>query len=136
MRMSIMQPYFLPHIGYFQLIAASDAFVVYDNIKYTKKGWINRNRFLMDGDEAIFSVPLVKASDSLDVRERVISSEYDRKKLLRRIESAYRHTPQFSVVFPEIVSIIDCKHNNLFEYINYSIYRICRFLDINTKIIV
>ncbi len=40
-----MQPYFLPYIGYWQLIAAVDPFVVYDNIKYTKKGWINRNRF-------------------------------------------------------------------------------------------
>lgn len=40
-----MQPYFLPYIGYWQLIAAVDVFVVYDNIKYTKKGWINRNRF-------------------------------------------------------------------------------------------
>ena len=44
MKGAIMQPYFFPYIGYFQLISAVDEFIVYDNIKYTKKGWINRNR--------------------------------------------------------------------------------------------
>ena len=44
-----MQPYFLPYVGYFQLIEAVDLFVVYDHIKYTKKGWINRNRLLNGG---------------------------------------------------------------------------------------
>ena len=58
-----MQPYFLPYIGYFQLIAAVDLFVVYDNIKYTKKGWINRNRILQNGKDVTFSLPLKKDSD-------------------------------------------------------------------------
>lgn len=40
MRVAIMQPYFLPYIGYLQLINAVDTFVVYDNIQYTRKGWI------------------------------------------------------------------------------------------------
>ena len=45
MKVAIMQPYFLPYIGYFQLISAVDLFVVYDNIKYTKKGWINPKNY-------------------------------------------------------------------------------------------
>ena len=53
-----MQPYFLPYIGYFQLINSVDLFIVYDNIKYTKKGWINRNRMLQNGKEVMFSPPL------------------------------------------------------------------------------
>ena len=56
--LGIMQPYFLPYIGYWQLLSAVDQFVVYDNIKYTKKGWINRNRFLRDGTDAVFTIPL------------------------------------------------------------------------------
>ena len=44
MKIAVMQPYFLPYIGYFQLIKSVDKFVVYDNIEFTKKGWINRNR--------------------------------------------------------------------------------------------
>ena len=59
MRLAIMQPYFLPYIGYWQLMGAVDAFVVYDRIKYTKKGWINRNRLLQNGAGAMtFSLPL------------------------------------------------------------------------------
>ena len=55
---AIMQPYLLPYIGYFQLIAAVDTFVIYDNIKYTKKGWINRNRFLQNNIDVLFSLRL------------------------------------------------------------------------------
>lgn len=44
-----MEPYFFPYIGYFQLIQSVDLFVVYDNIKCTRRGWINRNRFLQTG---------------------------------------------------------------------------------------
>ena len=62
-----MQPYFFPYIGYFQLIAAVDLFIVYDNIKYTKKGWINRNRMLQNGKDVMFSLPLKRDSDYLDV---------------------------------------------------------------------
>ena len=65
-----MQPYFLPYIGYFQLIASVDTFVVYDNIKYTKKGWVNRNRMLRNGDDVTFSLPLAKDLDSLYIVQR------------------------------------------------------------------
>ena len=44
MKIAIMQPYFLPYIGYWQLINCVNKMVIYDNVKYTKKGWINRNR--------------------------------------------------------------------------------------------
>eukprot|EP01036_Dinobryon_divergens_P050949 gene50949-68197_t len=77
MKVGIMQPYFLPYIGYFQLIAAVDLFVVYDNIKYTKKGWINRNRLLQNGTDAVFSLPLKKDSDALDVRERELAADFN-----------------------------------------------------------
>lgn len=60
MKLAIMQPYFFPYCGYFQLMAAVDAFVVYDNIKYTKKGWINRNRIQVRGAESLISLPLKK----------------------------------------------------------------------------
>ena len=53
---AIMQPYFLPYIGYWQLMKASDIFVIYDNIKYTKKGWVNRNRYLSNGKIKLFSI--------------------------------------------------------------------------------
>ena len=70
MTLGIMQPYFLPYLGYWQLLAAVDRFVVYDNIEYTKKGWINRNRFLRHGADAPFTLPLKKGSDFLHIGQR------------------------------------------------------------------
>ena len=55
-----MQPYFLPYIGYFQLINAVDEFVVYDNIEFTRRGWIQRNRILVNGTDSMFSLPYQK----------------------------------------------------------------------------
>ena len=69
MKTAIMQPYFMPYIGYFQLINAVDKFVIYDNIKYTKKGWINRNRILVNGKDQYISLPLKKDSDYLNINE-------------------------------------------------------------------
>ena len=80
MKLAIMQPYFLPYLGYFQLINAVDEFIVYDNIQYTKKGWFNRNRYLKNGKDDIFTIPLKKDSDYLDVNKRIISETFERKK--------------------------------------------------------
>jgi hypothetical protein len=136
MKLAIMQPYFLPYIGYYQLIAAVDEFVIYDNIKYTKKGWINRNRFLLNGESATFSIPLVKASDLLDVRERSLSPSYQRDKLIRQFDSAYCKAPQFQAARDVISQVIRCDATNLFDYILNATQSICRLLGIDTKIII
>lgn len=130
-----MQPYFSPYIGYFQLINSVDTFIIYDNIQYTKKGWINRNRFLLDGKEALFSISLKKDSDYLDVRDRLISSEFNRKKLLNKIYMAYKKSCSFEDVFPLFEKIISNNEMNLFEYIYFSIIEICSYLNIETKIV-
>lgn len=98
MKIAIMQPYLLPYIGYFQLIAAVDRFVVYDNIKYTKKGWINRNRMLFNGEPSSYSVPLKRDSDLVDVCDRHHVEDFDRRKLLDQIRGAYRGAPHFAAV--------------------------------------
>ena len=136
MKIAIMQPCFLPYIGYWQLIAAVDAFVVYDNIKYTKKGWINRNRFLMNGAEAGFSLPLRKDSDFLDVNQRYFADAFDRENLLNRFREAYRKAPEFSSIMPLLEGIIRNLAANLFEYILASIRAICDFLWIKPPLLV
>jgi len=136
MRLAIMQPYIFPYIGYFQLIKYVDLFVVYDNIKYTKKGWINRNRYLKNGKDTIFSIPLKKDSDYLDVRNRMVSGNFDRRKLLNQIKEAYRKAPYFEYVFPLFEKIVTNNELNLFKFIHYSIEETCKVLNIATPIIV
>jgi len=134
MKLGIMQPYFLPYIGYFQLIAAIDQFIVYDNIKYTKKGWINRNRMLLNGTDAMFSLPLKKGSDSLDVVERELAAEFDRSKLLNQFKGAYGRAPQFELIYPLLERIVQHEEANLFRYTHNSIVQLCEHLGINTEI--
>ena len=129
-----MQPYFLPYIGYFQLIAAVDKFIIYDNIKYTKKGWINRNRMLMNGSGAIFTLPLKKDSDFLDVVNRELAADFERSKLLNQFRGAYHRAPQFDVTYPVLEQIVSHEDGNLFRYIHHSIVRLCDHLGIKTEI--
>jgi hypothetical protein len=134
MKVAIMQPYFFPYIGYFQLIAAADLFIVYDNIKYTKKGWINRNRMLVNGKDEVFSLPLKSDSDSLDVCERTLATDFNREKLLNKIAGAYRHAPNFNVTFSLVEEIIRCKESNLFRFLHHSLIKTCAHLNIKTAI--
>ena len=134
MKVAIMQPYFFPYIGYFQLIAAVDVFIVYDNIKYTKKGWISRNRMLQNGRDVMFSLPLQSDSDYLDVCDRVLSAEFNRDKLLNQFKGAYRLAPYFAQTFPLVEQIVRYEDTNLFRFLHHSIIRICEYLRITTEI--
>lgn len=136
MKLGIMQPYFLPYIGYYQLIAAVDTFIVYDNIKYTKKGWINRNRMLLNNRDVIFSLPLKKDSDSLDILQRELAPDFDRRNLLNRFKGAYGRAPYFEQTFPLLEEIVHFEENNLFRYILHSISSTVRYLGIKTEILV
>lgn len=134
MKLAIMQPYFLPYIGYYQLIAAVDTFVIYDNIKYTKRGWINRNRMLLNGADTTFSLPLRKDSDSFDVVQRELAADFDRTKLLSQFKGAYCRAPHFAQTFQLLERIVRCEDNNLFRYIHHALVETCTHLGIGTEI--
>ena len=131
-----MQPYFLPYIGYFQLIGAVDTFVVYDNIKYTKKGWVNRNRYLINGTDATFSIPLKKDSDFLDVRDREISLDFNKTKFINQIREAYRRAPYLADTLQLLEKVMAVEETNLFLFLHASIEAVCDHLGIRTPIIV
>ena len=132
-----MQPYVFPYIGYFQLINAVDKFVVYDNIEFTKKGWINRNRILINGKDDYFTLPLKKDSDYLNVDQRKLSDTFatESVKLLRRIAESYKKAPHFSTVYPLVESVILSGEENLFEFIFKSLQNTCAFLGIETALL-
>lgn len=133
-----MQPYFLPYIGYFQLLNSVDNFVIYDNIQFTKRGWIHRNRVLLNGADEYFTLPLKKASDFLDVNQRELadSFEVEKVKMLRKIKELYIKSPQYDLVHPIIVSIFNYEDRNLFNFILNAINEIKNYLDIQTEIII
>lgn len=97
MRIAAMQPYFLPYLGYFSLIAASDRFVVFDPVQYIRKGWINRNRILRPGrdDFQYINVPVEKHARDTLIRDVRISSNADWKEKLAAQVAHYRNTAPF-----------------------------------------
>ena len=113
---------------------AVDKFVIYDNIKYTKKGWINRNRILLNGKDVLISLPIKKDSDFLDVCEREIAGSFNRDKLLNKIKGTYIKAPYFSDTFPLIKDVIHYEDINLFNFIYNSVVKLCKHLSITTEI--
>jgi hypothetical protein len=134
MKIAIMQPYFLPYLGYFQLISAVDSFVVYDTIQYTKKGWINRNQMLRNGAAVMVSLPVKKGSDYLDVVDRKLADDFDPKALQNQIAGAYRMAPYFSSTMPLIESILQYRSANLFDFLFHSLRQCCEHLNIATPL--
>lgn len=138
MKLAIMQPYFFPYLGYFQLINSVDVFVVYDNVQYTKKGWFSRNQLFFNNKVEYFSISIVKDSDYLDVFERTISTNYFLKempKILRKIEQNYKNAPHYNQVYPLIKELFGFEEYNLFEYIYNALIKVLEYLEISTKII-
>lgn len=133
-----MQPYFFPYIGYFQLINAVDEFVIYDNIEFTKKGWINRNRILVNEADAIITLPLKKDSDYLHVKDRYLAEtwEIERKKMLNRITESYRKAPCFKETYEVIEKCILYEDRNLFKFILHSLQTLMQYLNIKTNLVI
>jgi len=136
MKLGIMQPYFLPYIGCWQLLNAVDQYVVYDDVNFIKGGWINRNRLLQNGSPAYFNVPMVGASSFKKINEISINrTPQVLGKPLKTIEQNYRKAPMFEGVFPLMEEIFRFETESLSEFLFHSIVSVCAFLGIHTEII-
>ncbi len=136
LKLAIMQPYFFPYIGYWQLMNCVDEFVVYDNVEYVKQGWINRNRYLCNGKPKYFTLPLVRDSDFLDVNMRCVSQTYLDKGIYNKIKSAYHKAPFFDECFNLISEIYEYSERNLFDFLFRTINAVKKLLDIQTPVLI
>lgn len=132
MKVAIMQPYFLPYIGYFQLINSVDKFVIYDDVNYIKKGYINRNNILINGKTHTFTLELIKASQNKKINEIEIGA--NKEKIFRTIEMAYKKAPVYNEISSLLKNIILYDNHKLSSYLENSIVAICKYLDIKTEI--
>ena len=137
MTLGIMQPYFLPYIGYFQLLAVVDKFILLDDVNYINRGWINRNRLLLNGAAHTFTIPLIGASQNKHICEIELVTENNwREKLLRTIQLAYTKAPYYSSVFAVLEKIIIYPSRQLDDFLLHSICEIAKYLSLDdTKIV-
>jgi hypothetical protein len=136
MKLAIMQPYFFPYIGYWQLINAVKRFVIYDDVNYIKGGWINRNRILINGAPTYITAPLQRASSYNRICDiSVQSSPVWRDKLVRSIENTYRKAPFFVEIYPIIEKLIRYETDNLSDYLTHQLQTLSTFLGIKAEFI-
>lgn len=137
MKLGIMQPYFFPYIGYWQLMNAVDKYVIYDDVNFIKGGWINRNRILLNGKPQYFNVQMKGASPFKLINEIEINcSESSINKNLKTIYMAYHKAPYFEKVNFLLEKILETQTDNLAEYVINSIRCVAEYLEIKTEIVI
>lgn len=134
-KVGIMQPYFFPYIGYFQLIAYCDVFILYDDVEYTKRGWITRNRIQDSGNVRTFSLSLRRDDDDKRIAERVLADDFDRLKLIRRLEAPYKRAPYFHEMSGLVGEAVRNPGNNLYEFLESAIALTMAGIKITTPIL-
>jgi len=87
MRIGIMQPYFFPYLGYFQLINYVDKWIVFDTPQYIRKGWVNRNRVLkQNGGVKYVGITVAKASRETPINRILVSDQHWRKQIINDLD--------------------------------------------------
>lgn len=136
-RLAVMQPYLFPYIGYFQLVAAVDRFVFYDDVNYMKGGWINRNRLFLSGKVSWFTLPLCDASPQRKINELHIHPDGAwRRKLLASARQSYGKAPFFEQAYAMLESIVLSRETSLSVLARESVMAVARYLELGTEFFV
>lgn len=132
MKVAVMQPYFLPYIGYWQLIRYVDIFIIFDDVNYIKKGYVDRNVVLGRNGLCSLKIKVIRASQNRLINELQIDA--DQSHLWEKIKNCYPRRSLESEAGILLKSIIDNKELNLARYLEQSIRAITKYLEIDTQI--
>lgn len=133
MTLAIMQPYFMPYIGYFQCMAAVDTYIVYDDVQYIKGGWVSRNNLLIGGEKKMFTIILKGASANKLFNEIEIGDNF--RKFENMLQCNYSKAPYFQEMMPLLHSIFIFEDKNLGRFLWNSYKKLFEYLEIGTNII-
>ena len=133
---SMMQPYLFPYLGYFQLIATSDVFVLGDDLQYVRGSWINRNRVLANGLPKLVTFALRKGHQTDRIDQRWLCDDFDRqaRDLLIMLERSYAKAPHRDEALALVARILQTPERNLALFAEHSIRSLCAHLGIDTPI--
>ena len=136
MKLGIMQPYFFPYFGYWQLLNAVDKYIILDDVTFIKQGYINRNAILSQDKKQNINVMIDGvSSNKLIVDHYLNPNNIWKKKLLKTIQQNYSKAKYFEQVFSVLEDCILFENNNLSNYLTNQIRIISNYLDINTEIV-
>ncbi len=119
-------------------MSAVDTFIVYDNVQYTKKGWVNRNRILHQSQPVQISIPIKKGGHSLFIIDRIIADNWStqRWRILNQVRDFYLQAPMYQDVFPLVENCLLHEDLNLFRHISYSIRKTREYMGLASTFLV
>lgn len=134
MKVAIMQPYFMPYLGYFALIKHVDLFILFDTPQFIRHGWIERNRVLsLTNDPFYIKVPLKKHPRETPINEIQIDQELQwKEKILSQLVHYKRKTPNYSDVRSLLMNIFKTDTDKIAELNYLGLSQVCDYLDIST----
>jgi hypothetical protein len=137
MNLVVMQPYLFPYLGYFQLIAAANRFVIYDDVNFIKGGWINRNQILIQGQPHMFTVPLSDPSPNRKICDIQLNVKTNWKsKFLQTISQSYSRAPYFVDAFSLVKRILDRPGiQSITDLVNVSLNEIIAYLALEVELV-
>jgi len=134
MKVGVMQPYFFPYIGYFQLVTAVKVFVCLDDVAWVQRGFVNRNRVLVKGKAKWLTVPMVGKSQNKKIGEvKVVRDDKWKRKMLKTVEQAYARAPFGSVALLNIV--VESEQTTIAKLAWKSVEVVAEYLELETKLV-
>ena len=136
MKLAIMQPYFLPYLGYFSLIKHTDEFILFDTVQFIRHGWIERNRILKPSNGwQYIMVPLKKHSRETIIKDIEINNDQQwKEKILAQLQHYKKQAPYFSNVIDILNEIFSKEYATIVDLNLASLKTVCNYLGINTPI--
>ena len=134
MKIAVMQPYFFPYVGYFHLVNAVDKFIILDDVNYINRGWINRNRILVNGKQHLFTLPLKEVSQNKLINEiELLGDSKWQNNFIKTILFNYKRAPNFEPVYNLILDILKNENTNISKFVGNSIIKVSQYLHLNPE---
>lgn len=132
MKLGIMQPYFFPYLGYFDLINYTDRWIVFDDVQYIRHGWINRNRILHPSEGWSYVVVPVRHTREMPIKEVTIVEDGKwRRRILGQLQTYKKKAPQYLQVMGLIEECLACDEPRISQFNVFVLERVCAYLGIH-----
>jgi hypothetical protein len=137
MKGTILQPTYLPWIGYFEMIDSTDIYIVFDHVQFEKKSWQQRNKIKTSNGVIWLSVPIKREKRETRICDIKISYDHGNplEKHWRTITLVYKKAPYFNEYRSIFEKIYSKEYNHLSDLNVAIIKKICNVLGIKTKIV-
>lgn len=135
-KVAIMQPYFMPYLGYISLIKHTDEFILLDTVQFIRHGWIERNRILKQGGDWLYiKVPVIRSSREILIRDVVIDNSQNwQDKVKAQLQIYKKIAPYYNDVMRLLQPFFEKDFKTITELNKYTLELICSYLGIETPV--